>query len=412
MSQRLRWTLLALVASAFAINFLDRQVLSMVAPLLTSVYHFSNTDFSLMLAAFMLGMAIFQLPVGWLMDQKGPKFGFALIFSGWSIANALYAFAASLSQFCALSFLLGAGECGAYTGGLKVISRWFPVEELSLAAGIFNCSFFIGSIMAPPVVASLALHHSWQMAFIVPSAGGLLWLIPWLRIFPSRDHFPLAKNSGEPVPGVPPITRGDIARLLRTRQTWGLIAIRALDGPLGRFYWFWLPLYLSHVYHIGLTAIGKLAPIPFFFAAAGNLFGGYLSEFLLRRGLSLTLSRDFPFILGCGLAAVSNFALMGHFSLFFAMVLLCVATFSANILEPCFASFIIDIFPERIVGRVAAFTGIADTSMSMVLLLTTGIVLDRFSYVPVFMGAGILPILMVASLTWLIGPVKRVVLQP
>jgi ACS family hexuronate transporter-like MFS transporter len=304
---------------------------------------------------------------------------------------------------------LGAGECGAYTGGLKVISRWFPVEERPLAAGIFNGSFFVGATLAPPLVAWLALHRSWQMAFLLPSICGLLWLIPWLRIFPGKGGYPLS-NSGDLAYAELPISRGDMPALLKARQTWGLIAIRALDGPLGRFYWFWLPLYFSHVYHIGLAAIGWLVPIPFFLAAAGNVLGGYFSKILLRRGLSLTFSRHSVFIMGCAFAMVSNFVLMGSIPLAIAVVFLCVAIFCTNVLEPCFASYIVDIFPERTVGRLAALTGIADTSMSLILLPATGFVLDHFSYVPVFMGAAILPLLMIAALVWLVGPVKKIAL--
>jgi MFS transporter, ACS family, hexuronate transporter len=409
--QSLRWAILALVASAFAINLLDRQVLSVAAPVLHRAFHFSNTDFSLMVAAFMFGMAIFQLPVGWLMDRKGPRFGFTVIFVGWSIVNALYAVARSLVQFIGLSFLLGAGECGAYTGGLKVISRWFPVEERALAAGIFNGSFFLGATIAPPLVAWLALHHSWQTAFLLPSVGGLLWLIPWLQIFPVQEDY-VVSNGGDLARGTSPISRGDLAALLRARQTWGLIAIRALDGPLGRFYWFWLPLYFSRIYHVGLAAIGWLVPIPFFFAAAGNVLGGYFSKLLLRRGFSLTFSRHSTFILGSALATVSNLLLMGSIRLSLAVVFLCLAIFCTNVLEPCFASYIVDIFPERTVGRLTALTGIADTSMSFILLLATGFVVDHFSYVPIFLAAAILPLLMIASLVWLVGPVKRLALRP
>ena len=409
MHQSLRWAILLLVSAAFAINLLDRQVLSVAAPVLHRLLHFSNTDFSLMLASFMFGMAIFQLPIGWLMDRKGPRFAFTLIFVGWSIANALYAVTRSRGQFIVLSFFLGAGECGAYTGGLKIISRWFPVEERALAAGIFNGSSFIGAAVAPPLVVYVALHHPWQMAFLLPSVCGLLWMIPWLRIFPGKEGL-VAPNGKYLDNGPPAISRGDLAALLRARQTWGLIAIRALDGPLGRFYWFWLPLYFSRVYHSGLAAIGWLVPIPFLCGSAGNILGGYFSKILLRRGFSLTFSRHSPFVLGCVLAAVSNFVLMGNIPLSLAVVLLCVAIFCTNVLEPCFAAYIIDIFPERTVGRLTALTGIADTSMSLILLPATGFVLDHFSYVPVFMGASILPLLMVGLLFWLIGPVKRLVL--
>lgn len=164
MNQR-RWVLLALISVAFVINFLDRQTLSTVAPLLRDELHLSNTDYSLIVASFLLGMALFQLPAGWLMDRKGPPFGFALIVCWWSLASGLHAMARTVAQFCTLRFLLGAGECENYSGGLKLIAQQFPTEERALAGGIFNSCIFVGSVVAPPLVVWLTMSFSWRLAF-------------------------------------------------------------------------------------------------------------------------------------------------------------------------------------------------------------------------------------------------------
>jgi ACS family hexuronate transporter-like MFS transporter len=404
-NRQLRWVLLALISLAFIINFIDRQVLANVAPLLREEFGFSNTDYSLMVAAFLLGMALFQLPAGLLMDRKGTRFGFSVIVLWWSIASGLHAVARSVTQFCTLRFLLGAGECGNYSGGLKVIAQRFPSEERALAGGIFNSCIFIGTVIAPPLVIWLTLRFSWHTAFLVPSTLGLLWLAAWTRLTPrSLSAVEPAVSSA---PGPATASKVPIRILLRRRQTWGVIAIRGLGGPLSHFYWFWLPEYLKRARGIDLATIGKVVWIPFVFAGLGNVLGGYLSGMLLRRGHTLTFSRRLPFALGDCLAAASNFVVLAMPSLTWALVVLSVANLGANMVEPNFIGFVTDIFPEQTVGQVTGLTGIADNLMSVTLMLTTGMVLDRFSYFPVFMGAAMLPLLQISCVIWLLGPVKK-----
>src|SRR5262249_47961037 len=158
---------------------LDRQVLSIVAPMLRDTFGFSNTQYAFMLFCFLLGMTVGQIPVGIMMDRRGARFGFTLIMSWWSAANLLHAFARSTAMFSGLRFLLGTGECGTYSGAVKVIGQWFSSEERALAAGIFNSGSLLGAVLAPPLIVYLMLKFGWPSAFLLPSVAGLLWLIPW-----------------------------------------------------------------------------------------------------------------------------------------------------------------------------------------------------------------------------------------
>ena len=407
MIRRMRWVLLGLISLAFAINFVDRQTLSTIAPLLRDELHLSNTDYSFIVASFLLGMAIFQVPIGALMDRLGPKAGFAIIFTWWSVASALHAFARTAVQFCGLRFLLGAGECGSYSGGLKSISQWFPTEERALAGGIFNSALFVGSAVAPPVVVWLTIHFSWHMAFLLPGTIGLAWLIVWFGLFPREAETGNRKpdNKLSPGLGIPRVATRD---LLRKRQTWAAILVRSSGAPLFHFYSFWLPEYLKREQHIDLATVGAVAWIPFLFAGLGNVLGGLLSVYLLRRGCSLTFSRRLPYIIGDGLAGASSLVVMVMPSLWLAITMLSIATLGANLVEPNFIGLIGDIFPEHTVGRITGITGVGDNVVSICLMLTAGIVLDRFSYVPVFVSASLLAILQVVFVIWLIGPVKRI----
>ena len=411
MSRRIRWTLLALISTAFIINFIHRQTLATLAPVLRDELSLSSIDYSFMVVAFLLGMGLFQLPVGLLMDRKGPRFGFSLIVFAWSIASGLHGLARTVVQFCGLRFLLGAGQCGNYSGGLKVIGETFPSEERALAGGILSASMFVGSMIGPPLVVFLTLHFSWHTAFFLPSTLGILWVAAWLRVFPRGmlggfTHAPASSGTALLVFQV------GFRELLHRRQTWAVIAMRALGGGLFQFYTFWLPDYLQRAQGIDLALIGMVVWIPFLFAGVGSLYGGYLSGVLLRRGYSLTFSRRLPYVFGCGVAAASNLLVIVMPSLPLALAALSLANLGSNIGEPIFVGFVTDVFPEHTIGRVTALTGLADNVTSIVLMLTTGIVLDHFSYLPVFMGAALLPVLQMASAIWLLGPVKKLVLNP
>jgi ACS family hexuronate transporter-like MFS transporter len=404
-SRGTRWVLLSMISVAFLINFIDRQVLATLAPLLRDQLGFSNTDYSFMVVAFLFGMGLFQFPAGLLMDRKGPRFGLSLIVIWWSIASGLHAFARTMFQFCGLRFLLGSGECGNYAGGLKLIGQHFPSEERALAGSIFGASSFVASVIAPPLVVFLALRFSWHVAFLLPSTFGFLWVAAWLWLFPRRvlEEIPGAPSA---VGATSPPFSAHLRGLLRRRQTWAVILIRGLGGPLFHFYYFWIPEYLKRTKGVDLATLGAVVWIPFLFAGLGSLFGGYVSGELLRRGHSLTFSRRLPCILGDALAIVSNLLVMAISSLPLTLVVLSVANFGSNMIEPNFVGFVTDIFPQRVIGRVTSLTGIADNIMSITLTLTTGIVLDHFSYLPVFMGATLLPLLQLASVMWL-GPVKK-----
>lgn len=403
---RIRWTLLALVSAAFIINFLDRQVLSVLAPTIRRELGLTNTQYGVIVFCFLLGMAAFQIPNGLLMDRVGPRKGFSIIVLVWSVASFLHAAARSVLHFGVLRFSLGAAECGNYTGGLKLISQRFPTRERGLAGGIFNSCTFVGSVVAPIVVAWLALHFSWRIAFMVASSTGFFWIVAWRLIYPQNLDDTIA-----PVD----VSRLDEAvsmkRLLHCRQTWGLIFMRSLTGPLSHFYWFWLPSYLSNARGLSLAQLGRVVWIPYLFGGIGNVCGGMLAGWLQKRGRSIDFSRRLPLLAGASIVAITNLTVYFTPDIATAVALLAIANFGANMLEPSFIGYIGDFFPQHVVGRVTSLTGVGDNLMSMGLMLATGMVVDRFSYLPVFTLAGLIPLVIVANALLLLGKVHRIELK-
>ena len=398
----IRWALLALVSLAFIINFLDRQVLSVLAPTIRHELHLSNSQYGVIVFCFLLGMAVFQIPNGLLMDRMGARRGFSLIVFFWSVASFLHSAARSVLQFGVLRFCLGATECGNYTGGLKLVAQRFPVRERGLAGGIFNSCTFVGSVVAPVIVAWLALHFSWRMAFMVASSTGFLWILAWRFVYPKNLDSKTADTGTVASRDLP------VSQLLKFRQTWGLIFLRSLTGPLSHFYWFWLPEYLSSARGLSLQELQRVVWIPYLFGGLGNIFSGFVAGRLQKLGRSVDFSRRLPLFIGAAIVSAANLVVYFTPNVALAVALLAIANFGANMIEPSFIGYFGDFFPQDVVGRVTSLTGVGDNVMSMLLMLSTGIVLDKYSYLPVFTIAGILPLLIIANVIFVLGRVKRV----
>jgi ACS family hexuronate transporter-like MFS transporter len=288
-----KWTVLALLFASITVNLVDRQTLSILAPIIRDELHLSNQQYSYIVFYFLLGMAIFQVPAGMLLDRRGARRGLPLLMLWWSVANSLHAAARSVMQFSLFRFLLGAGECGNYSGGIKVISQWFEPEQRALAGGIFNSGTVIGAMVAPPVIVWVARTYGWRWGFVLPSALGLLWIVPWLLLYQDRV-----------VPGKK-VAAPPLAPLLGMRQVWGMTLMRLLGGPVVTFYWYWLPEYLKRERHFSMEGIGRLAGIPFLFAGIGNIAGGWFSGRLIARGYTADRARKITFILSTAMCFTS-----------------------------------------------------------------------------------------------------------
>lgn len=407
----LRWWVLVLLLAAITINILDRQVLSLVAPVLRDQFGFSNTEYGVIVFCFLLGMMIGQLPAGMLMDQKGARFGLSVIVCWWSIANMMHALARSVVQFSILRFLLGVGECGNYSGGIKVISQWFPPHERAFAAGIFNSGTLLGALIAPPLIVYITLKLGWPMAFVLPSLLGFVWLTGWLRVYREPWRHPClteeqrlaaaAMRQGSEDGKLP------VGPLLALSATWGVILMRTFGGPVTHFYWYWLPEYLKRERGMSLEMIGLLAWLPFFSGDIGNIGGGWFSSRLIQRGWSVDRARKAAFVLAVGLSLAAMLVPLAP-SVPWALALICTATLGINAFAANLMGLLTDLFPERVLARVGALTGMGDNALGMCMMLLTGVVIDRFSYLPILIGAGIFPLLSLAAFFTLVRIVRPI----
>ncbi len=411
LSSKTRWTIVALLSASMAINLLDRQIINVLAPILREANRWSATQFAYIAVSFQIGMMIGQVPAGSFMDRVGTRIGLATIFAAWSVVGGAQALVSSLAGFIVLRFLMGLTECGNYTAGIKAIAGLFPGASRSTAGGVFNAGAQLGSVIAPLFVLALLrerLGLSVPMAFIVPTALGLLWLLPWLAIFPDKDR--MAAVSVKPAGGGttaagPAVTLG---QLIRNRQVLGLFLIRVFSGPITTFYWTWLPQYLRTGRGMSFLAIGIFASLPNLFGMAGNVVGGLLTDRLVKLTGSIDRGRKLGFAGAFGLGALSM--LMPFVSNDYAALgLMGLALFGNQWVAATYIGAVGDIVPQQLAGRVNGIAGFGDSSSTLVAMLLTGVIVDRYSYTPVFLGAGVLPLLAMASVFFImrrIGPAK------
>jgi ACS family hexuronate transporter-like MFS transporter len=394
-NDRRRWLFLGLLFLSMAINLLDRQVLAVLAPSIRDELRLSNTQYSVIVASFLLGLTLAQVPSGMLVDRMGVRAGLPLLMIWWSIANALHATARTVAQFCGFRFLLGVGECGNYAAGVKAISQWFPAKERALAGGIFNSGTVIGAFVAPYLIVKFSSAFGWRMAFVIPSALGLLWVIPWLLAYRER---PAAAVREAPV---------SLAPLLGKRQVWGAVLIRALAGPVVHFYWYWLPEYLRRERDFSMEMLGLLAGVPFLFAGLGNLTGGWFSGHLIRRGWTVDGARKAAFLI-CGVLCLISAAVPTAPGEAAAIALISLATFALGGIAANHIGLLTDLFPTPVMARITGFTGMCEGGVNMAVQLATGVVVDRFGYYPVFLAAGLMPAVAISSLFVFVRRVERI----
>lgn len=410
--RNLRWVIIATCFLTTAINYLDRQCLSVAAPVISKELHFSNADYSSIVGAFLVAYTIMQMVSGALVDRIGARTGMAVFLSWWSIAGLLHAFGSGLGSFRTLRFLLGMGEAGNWPASTKVVSEWFPTEERGLAVAVFDSGSSLGGLIAPPLVAWLIATHGWRTAFLVTGSLGFILLIWWLwlyqrpedhaRITPAERDLILSHRQKQ---AIPDIARVPWIHMLRIPGVWGVISGRFLSDCVWWFYVFWLPKYLADQRGFSLGGIAAVSWIPFVAVDLGNMSGGWLSSFLMRRGWSLDSSRKCVLRIGAlGMLAGAPAGLAASSSLSIAFIAL--ATFSYGAWGTMMLTLPTDLFHPSRVGVVSGLSGTGAGLGGVLFTWATGIIVDHVSYQPIFISAAILPILALIAVQCLIPRIR------
>jgi ACS family hexuronate transporter-like MFS transporter len=388
---RYRWIICALLFLATTINYLDRQVLGILAVPLQKELDWSESDYGWITTAFMGAYAAGQLIVGGLMDVLGTRKGFSLAVVCWSLAAMGHALARSAFGFGLARLALGLSEAGNFPAAIKTVAEWFPKSERALATGIFNSGSNVGAIVAPLVVPWIASRYGWRWAFVITGATGFAWLAGWLAIYRRPEEHPrlsreeLAHIRSDPVE---PMVRIPWGRLLRHRQTWAFAAGKFFTDPIWWFFLFWLPKFLDQTYGITLLGLGPPLVIIYLAADVGSIGGGWISSALIHRGWSVNAGRKTA-MLACALCVTPIVLAARASSLWVAVGLIGLATAAHQGWSANLYTLVSDTFPRRAVASVVGIGGFAGSASGMMAATATGYLLQwTGSYVPIFFVAG------------------------
>lgn len=386
-----RWRVCAMLLAATTINYIDRQVLGVLAPFLQDEIGWSEIDYGYIVTAFQAAYAIGLLCAGAIIDRLGTRIGYAIAICVWSVAAMSHALAGTVMGFMLARFFLGLGEAGNFPAALKTVAEWFPRRERAFATGIFNSGSNIGAIVAPLMVPVIALSLGWQAAFLATGVLSAIWLAVWLLWYRAPEQQPqLSQAELAHIRSDPPeaATKIPWARILRHRQAWAFVAAKFMTDPIWWFFLFWLPKFLHSEYGLSLLGLGLPLVVIFVMADVGSIAGGWLAGRLIRLGWSVNRARKGAMLL-CALCVVPIVFAAQAENVWVAVLLIGLATaghqgWSANVL-----TLPSDLFPRQTVGSVVGLGGFAGAVGGMMIATFTGFLLETTgSYVPVFLMAG------------------------
>lgn len=412
---RLRWLILGLLFLSTVINYVDRQALSVLLPTLRTELGLSSADYGEITTAFLLAYTLAQVPVGMWIDKIGTRLGFTVSIVGWSLAAVLHAFVIGPVSLIFARVLLGVTEAGNWPAGTKAVASWFPQKRRAFAMAMFDSGSAVGAVVAPPIVALLALNFGWRSAFVVTGVLGFVWLLGWLWIYHAPERHPwltaedrtqVFAELGVAAPK-PAVFGAALRRIVRERQLWGLMVTRLLATPVWWFYVFWLPDYLSKGRGFSLKEIGFYGWIPYLTVDLGKMAGGAVSDALLARGHSATFARKTVMMLGA-LAMLGGLEVVGASSAAAAIAWVCLATFGFGMWSANILALHADIFPAETMGTAMGSTLMAASLGGAVFTYGVGRVVDTLGYVPVFWTVGVLPLAACVALFFWIGRVERI----
>ncbi|WP_032094294.1 MULTISPECIES: MFS transporter [unclassified Alteromonas] len=426
----LRWWVIALIALATIINYIDRQALSVLWPdIVEDLFPDKNAlerkqiyaNISIVFVfAYAFGQAIF----GKVFDWVGTRLGFVLSIGVWSLATVLHAFAQGVLSFSFFRAILGIAEAGNWPGAAKGNAEWFPTKERALAQGIFNSGAAIGGIIAIPAIALLTIYFNWQMVFVIVGAIGFLWLVPWLILVksPPGSHPWITEEEkqyiltgqraedkdehGNACEEYNPST----AELLGHKESWGVIIASAAIDPIWWLFVFWIPIYLNEVYGMDVQSIGLYGWVPYVGAMFGAWFGGLLAQNRLKAGWNINKTRKLTITLGCLIMLPALLAMANPGAPVIAVLIMAVILFGFQTAIGNVQTLPSDLLGRKAVGTLSGFSGMAAKLGAVGLTSLVPFLTADGNYTPAFVIGASLAIIAMAAVWFLIPkvePLKR-----
>lgn len=383
-----RWTICSLVFFATTINYLDRQVISLLKPTLEKEFNWSESDYSNIVVAFQFAYAIGMVSVGRLIDKIGTKLGYALTLIFWSIASILHALATGTLSFMIYRAFLGLTEAGNFPAGIKTMAEWFPQKERAYATGIFNSGTNVGAIIAPIIVPWLAINYSWQIAFIATGAIGFIWLVFWFLLYdvPSK-HKKLSKAEFDFIHS--DTIKEDVHKthkkvswpdIIKYKQAWTYILGKFFTDGIWWFMLFWTPAFLKAQY--GLEGMQVSIPVATVYTMAGiaSILGGWLPMWFVKsKNWSIVRARKTSMLIYAAFPLLVIFAqAAGTYNMWYAVIIIGIAASAHQAWSANLYTTVSDMFPKHLVATVIGTGGMVGSLGGMLVAKVAGILFDHY----------------------------------
>ena len=403
--RNLRWYILVLVGLGTLVNYIDRNTLGVLAPVLRQELNFTTEQYSFIVASFQICYSLMQPVAGYLIDFIGLRSGYFLFALLWGTAAVLHAFAGSWQSMAMFRGMLGLAEAAAIPGAVKTVSIWFPPKERSIAAGWFNTGSSVGAMITPPLVVWLSVTWGWQEAFVVTGGMAVLVAVIWLVFFRTPEQHPyLSAAEREYITpgGETKLPKPSVGKILGRKQFWGIAAARFLTEPAWQTFSFWIPLYMVSTRGMDIKQFALFAWLPFLGADLGCIVGGYLAPFFHRRGLTLTNSR----IAGIAVGAVCMIGpgLIGMVSSpIMAILLFSLGGFAHQMLSSLLYAVTADTFDKQEVATATGLAGMAGYFGGTLFTLVVGQLATTIGYEPLFACLSIFDLVAVLIVWFVLG---------
>ncbi|MBL7696936.1 MAG: MFS transporter [Chitinophagaceae bacterium] len=379
-----RWFIAFLLFTATTINYIDRQIFGLLKPELEQIFKWTETDYSQIVMAFTACYAFGLLFYGRIIDRIGTRYGYTISVTVWSIAAMLHAVIRSTAGFAWARGLLGIGESGNYPGGVKTTAEWFPKKERAFAIGIFDSGANIGACIGPILVPFLLAKFGWQSAFLITGSLGFAWLVCWLIFYQTpAKHKGLSEserayiNSDESVQPEAEIKKFSWLQLLKLKQTWAFIVGKFFTDPIWFFFLFWLPSYFHTYFNLDLKNPGAPLAVVYAGTLVGGLGGGYLSSWLIKKGLPVYKARKRALLISA--IVVMTIMVTRYTTSMWAVVALISGSVAANqAWSANIFAIVPDMFPKHMVSSVVGIGGMAGAIGSVLLPIFVGYILDYY----------------------------------
>lgn len=419
----LRWWVIALIALATVINYIDRQALGVLWPDMSIDLFPENTPderkefYAWISIVFVFSYAFGQAIFGKIFDWVGTRIGFALSIGVWSIATALHAFARGVVSFSLFRGILGVAEAGNWPGATKSNAEWFPSNERAFAQGLFNSGAAIGGIVAIPLIGLLTIYFSWQAVFIVVGLTGLLWLLPWMIIVkaPPKEHPWLTEEERQYILSGQQDQEVDVeeetdeeynpttGQMLGHKESWGVIISSAVIDPIWWLFVLWIPIYLSEVYDMDIQTIAKNGWVPYVGAMLGAWFGGLLAQNRIKAGWTVDKTRKLVITLGCGIMLPALLALSNPGGPIMAVLIMAVVLFGFQTAIGNVQTLPSDLFGKKTVGTLSGIAGMSAKLTAAGLTYLIPWLTSGGNYTPAFVIGAALALIAMASV-WVLCP--------